>query len=67
MKNDASYVSPRQFAAEVGVHVDTVRQWCKTKRIPCVYVTPRTIRIPKSAMDELRESNPKQSKRAANA
>lgn len=38
-------ISPAQAAAELGVHIDTVRDWIRTGKLPAARLGYRTIRI----------------------
>ena len=45
-----TYLTIHEVAERLGVHVATVRRWCRAGRLPCVRWTKRTIRVPADAL-----------------
>jgi excisionase family DNA binding protein len=44
-------LSPAQVAAEIGVHIDTVREWIRSGKLPAARLGYRTIRIRREDLD----------------
>ena len=51
-KQEQMWLSPKQVAELLGVHVATVRRWCDEERLPHAHLTKRLIRIPRSALPD---------------
>jgi excisionase family DNA binding protein len=52
---NAKLVSVREAAERLAVRPGTVRLWIRLRRLPCVRVGARAIRIPVNAVEELIE------------
>lgn len=50
-------VSPKGAAEMLGVCTRTIRRMIKAKRLPAVYVTPKTIRIRVADIETLQREN----------